>query len=103
MQHRGQQIIIGRQLREHPAAESFAVPHLPVMISHSAVFAAEPLVRPSIAYLFATVKALRQHSQFSFVPHQIMTFSFKYRHKVTGKTRVRMQVFLFFKKIFTNL
>jgi hypothetical protein len=70
------------------------------MMLHPAFFTAEPLVSPSIADLLTAVQALRQDSQFSFVPHLIMTFSFKYRYKVTGKARAGMQVFLFFKKDF---
>lgn len=103
VQQRRQQTIIGRQLRQHPATECPAVLHLLVMVLHPAFFTAIPLVSPSIKDLFAAVQALRQDSQFSFVLHQIKTFSFKYRYKVTGKAIDKMQVFLFFKKIFTNL
>ena len=84
LQHRREQIIIGRQLRKDSAAEGSAVPHQLIMVLYFAVFAAEPLVCPSIADLFAAVQALRHHSQFSFVPHDLMKFSSKYRHKVAG-------------------
>jgi hypothetical protein len=67
------------------------------MVLHPAFFTAIPLVSPSIKDLFAAVQALGQDSQFSFVPHRIMAFSLKYRHKVTGKAIDKRQVFLFFK------
>ena len=67
------------------------------------VFAAELLVRPSVADLLTAVQTLRHYSQFPFVPHYLITFSPKYRHKAIGKSRGRMQIFPFFKKVFTNL
>jgi hypothetical protein len=73
------------------------------MMPHPAFFTAELFVRPSIADLFTAVQTLRQHPQFSFVAHDLIAFSFKYRQKGIGKARARLQVFLFFKKIFTNL